>query len=288
MTLISKKIAFFGSPRFSEIILKKIIDSGIIPKMVVCNPDRPAGRKKEITPPKTKILSQEQGIYVWQPESLYFEKWQREVNRLEGIDLAIVVSYAKIIPKEIIDSLPGKFLGIHPSLLPKYRGTTPIQSVILKNEKKTGTTIFLIDENVDHGPIISSYEMGISKTDTYSSLHDKLAELSADLLIKTLPDLLEKKIKPKEQEHDKATMTKKFKTEDAFIPPTDLEIAQIEGGKIASEIDKKVRALNPEPGTWTLQGKKQERTKILATNLTQEGKLKIKRIQKSGKKEVNL
>src|SRR3989338_5278870 len=153
------KYAFFGTPEFAAIILEKLIKAGMPPALVVCNPDRPKGRKRVITPPplKARIMNQESGIRdrikIIQPEKLEIRNWELEIEKLGGIDFAIVAACAKIIPKNIIDTLPAKFLGVHPSLLPKYRGAPPIQSAILNGERKTGATLFLLDEKVDHGQI---------------------------------------------------------------------------------------------------------------------------------------
>jgi len=270
------KYAFFGTPEFAAIILEKLIKAGMPPVLVVCNPDRPMGRKKIITPPpvKTRIMNQELGIRdkikIIQPEKLEIRNWELEIEKLGGIDFAIVAAYAKIIPKNIIDTLPAKFLGVHPSLLPKYRGATPIQSAILNGEKKTGVTLFLIDEKVDHGQILVNKESRIMNNESSESLHDRLAELGADLLIETLPKFVNGEIKPQTQNEAEATYTKKFETEDAFV---DLEKDD------PDVVMRKINALNPEPGVYTIRDGK--RVKILAAEL-KDGKLKLTRIQEAG------
>jgi methionyl-tRNA formyltransferase len=269
------KYIFFGSPAFAAIILEKLVKSNFLPTAVVCNPDKPVGRKKIITPPPTKILAEKMGIFVWQPFDLKIEDWEK-FNKFKNIDFCIVAAYSKIIPNSILETMPNKFIGVHPSLLPKYRGTTPVQSVILNSEKETGVTLFLIDDKIDHGPILESRKQKIAADETYESLHNKLANLAADLLIETIPKFIENKYNLYPQNDKEATYTKKFTTADAYV---DLEKDD------PCLIERKIRALNPEPGVWTFQkkGKELKRMKILQAEL-KEGKLILKKIQFEGKK----
>src|SRR3989338_555051 len=238
------KFVFFGTPEFAAIIMEKLIKAGFVPEAVVCNPDKPVGRKKIITPPPTKLLTQKYNIPILQPEKLLDIKSQlSDVN----YQLFVVAAYAKIIPKEILEIPRLGTIGVHPSLLPKYRGATPIQTTILSGDEKTGTTLFLIDEKVDHGPILAKRTLEFPIFNfKFPILQQKLAELSADLLIEILPDIKEKIKNALPQDESQATYTKKFKTEDAFIKPEDLKIAQngsANSPKVAIEIEKKTRAL---------------------------------------------
>src|SRR3989344_2126231 len=137
------QFAFFGTPRFAALILEALIKGGYVPSLVVCNPDQPIGRKKILTPPPIKNVSHKNGISVWQPKKLEIGNWKLEIGKRKGIDFAIIAAYNKIIQKEILETLPGKFLGVHPSLLPHYRGPSPIQTAILNGEKKSGATLFI-------------------------------------------------------------------------------------------------------------------------------------------------
>lgn len=284
---------FFGTPEFAAIILEKLIKAGFIPKAVVCNPDKPVGRKHILTPPpvKQRIMNYEleirNKIKVLQPEKLDKNFLNSLFQIHNSFDLFIVAAYSKILPPEILEMPQFGTIGVHPSLLPKYRGPTPIQNAILNGDERAGVTLFLMDEKMDHGPIMAqqklNYELGIMN---YEELNKKLAELSADLLIETLPKFIKGEIKPMPQDESGATYTKKFKTEDAFIEPIDLEKAQNEGGETAIQIDRKIRAFNPEPGVWTFQNGK--RMKILEAILTSEGKLKLKKIQFEGKKAIEI
>lgn len=270
------KYLFFGTPEFAAIILDKLIAAGLPPAAVVCNPDRPVGRKKIVMAPPTKVLAQKHGIAVWQPESLEIKNWKLEIEKLGAIEFAIVAAYNKIIPKEILDSLPTKFLGIHPSLLPKHRGPTPIQTAILNGDSETGVTLFLLDEKVDHGPILAAEVQPLAVGDDYESLIKKLASQAAELLIATLPKFLKGEIKPQPQNEIEATYTKKFSASDAYV---DLDKDDPE------LILRKLHALNPEPGVWTV--KDGRRIKILDAEISN-GRLKLKKIQPAGKKPLTL
>ncbi len=281
------RFAFFGTPEFAEIILEKIVKNGLVPQVIICNPDRPLGRKQIITAPPTKIIAQKHNIPVWQPEKLDVHEFK---NRLKNFDFAIVAAYAKIIPKEIISIPRLGTIVVHPSLLPRWRGATPIQNTILAGDKVTGTTLILADEKVDHGPILAGKDLEIEENDNYETLIQKLAELSGELLIKIIPLWLEGKIRPETQNEDYATYTKKFGTEDGFV---DLEKDD------SVLIRRKVRALNPEPGVWTkivpenyflIRANKKivgKRIKILEAEIYQ-GRLKLKKIQIEGEKPQNL
>lgn len=263
------KYIFFGTPEFAAIILEKLAKAKMPPALVVCNPDKPAGRKKIITPPPVKIIAQKYDIEIWQPEKL-------ETGKISKFDFAVVAAYATILPKGFLAALPDKFVGVHPSLLPKYRGATPIQSVILAGEKETGTTLFILDEKVDHGPILAARKLATSDKETYNSLLQKLAELSGDLLVETLPEFAKGKIRPRSQNEVAATYTRKFSTEDAQVD-LDKDDQML--------IERKVRALNPEPGVFTLSPSKGGlvRIKILGASV-KDGKIVLEKIQIEGKK----
>ncbi len=277
------KYTFFGTPRFAEIVLKNLIEVGMRPQLLVCNPDRPVDRSQELSPPPTKVVAAEHDILVWQPEKL--DPAQFEI--LESHDLFVVAAYGKILPKEIIEIPKKGSLVLHPSILPKYRGATPIRSALLAGEEKTGIAIIEMDEKMDHGPVVSEREVEIGDMN-YLELRDKLAEVGADLLIETIPLYLEGKIESKPQDHDKATFTKKFKTEDAYVSPEKLRKAIEEGGEEAKEISRMIRALNPEPGVWTELKEpyqdlpKEKRVKLLDFEM-KDGKLVLTEIHIAGK-----
>jgi len=272
---------FFGSPHFAACILEKLIISGYPPRLVICNPDRPSGRKKILTPPPTKQIAQIHHIPFAQPESLVH--YQLPIHYTP--DFGIVAAYARIIPQSIISLFPKGIIGVHPSLLPKLRGASPIQSALIAGEEETGVTLYTMDSKVDHGPILNSKKLELVIDDTYETLIDKLADVSSELLLETLPQFIEGVINPVEQNHKEATLTKKFVSEDAYINPQELHNAQKNGGEIAHDIYNKMRGLNPEPGVWTTENGK--RLKLLAAKLVDE-KLVLTLIQKEGKTPVHL
>lgn len=193
-------------------------------------------------------------------------------------DLVIVASYGKIIPKKILEIPKYGCLNIHPSLLPKYRGPSPIQTTILNGDKKTGVTIILMDEKIDHGPILSQQEQKIpSLKITYPELSQELAKLGAKLLIQTIPKWIKGEIKPKPQDESKATHTKILKREDG----------KIDWSKPDREIERQIRAFNPWPGSFTFIKHKNKtlRIKVLEANL-KDNKLIVKKLQPEGKKPM--
>lgn len=276
------KYVFFGTPRFAEIILGRLIEADMAPVALVCNPDRPVGRKKVVTPPPTKQRAMKSGapIDIIQSEKLD----DKTIGRIKALepDLFIVAAYAKILPREVLSIPHLGTIGVHPSLLPAYRGASPIQSVILHGEKETGTSLYLMDDKMDHGPIFVQEKCDAGQgTIGYRDLEEKLAELSAQVLIKMLPEIASGALKAKPQDESKATYTKKFTTEDGFINETDLSSAEKGDEKKTNEILWKIHALNPEPGAWTIRNGK--RIKLLAARSTN-GTLKLSEVQEEGKK----
>lgn len=256
------KIIFFGTSDFAVLTLEALVKNGYEIITVVTTPDEPAGRKQILTPPPVKIRAQGLGFRVLQPINLKDPKFLNDLYPTPSTlspDVGVVAAYGKIIPAEIINIPRHDLLNIHPSLLPKYRGPTPIQSAILNGEKETGITIIKIDEEVDHGPIIGSRVQDIGSSEKYEELETKLAKSGAELLIKILPDYLTGKVKLVEQDHGQATFTKKFTIEDGEIKPNDT----------AEAAYNKIRALNPEPGTyiWINRKNKKTRLKVLEAQL---------------------
>ena len=197
-----------------------------------------------------------------------------EIKKIKP-DLVIVASYGKIIPKDVLNIPECGVINIHPSLLPKYRGASPIQTAILNSDKITGISIMLMDEKMDHGPIISNSQFPISRKYTYKELEKELAMRGAKLLLEILPKWIGGKIKAKEQDHEKASYTRILKRADG----------EIDWKKTPKEIDCQVRAFDPWPGTYTIWNNK--RIKILETEIIK-SKLIIKKVQPEGKKPMTL
>lgn len=245
------KIVFFGTSEFGAIILEKLVRTGLSPVLVVTTPDRPVGRKQVLTPPPTKVAVQKLGIPVIQPATLTISNFefliskqsQNSNNQNIKPDLFIVAAYGKILPKEILNIPTHGTLNVHPSLLPKYRGPSPVQNAILGGDKETGVTIMLLDEKMDHGPIVANVKFQMTNDKiTYPELHNQLAELGAQALIETIPLWVGGKIKPTPQDDSQATYTSILKKEDG----------RIDWNKEAGYIERQVRALHPWPGTFAL------------------------------------
>ena len=281
------KYIFFGTSEFSAIIFSDLVAGGNKPSLVVCNPDRPAGRKKVLTAPKIKTLAQAAKVEVFQPDNLDAVAAQR--LKRENADFFVLASYGKIFSGEILAVPKFGTVGVHVSLLPKYRGAAPMQYAILKGDPETGITLYLMDEKIDRGPILAQSTIHLT-SQTFLDLQAESAHAAARILPQTLTDFASGKLQPRVQDENNATYTAKFQREDGFIDPILLKVAMSgESWEAAQEIERKIRALNPEPGTWTL-GKAfidlkiepEKEVKIIRTRLD-DGKLLPEIIQISGK-----
>ena len=281
------KYAFFGTPRFAAIILGRLLEADMPPSALVCNPDKPVGRKKVITPPPTKQLvldigNKEQRIKVLQPATSE-ELLAISDEVFENCDFGVVAAYAQIIPQAVIDKARLGIIGVHPSLLPKLRGASPIQAAILEGYDKTGVSLFMIDKDVDHGSVIAKRELAIGEND-YTKLEKRLADISADLLLEVLPNFAIGKVELEIQDESSATYTQKYSTDDGYVDFNDLTEAE-NNGNGSETLLRKIRALNPEPGVYTFIDEK--RTKLLDAEI-KEGKLVLKEIQKEGGKPTKV
>jgi len=256
------KIVFMGTPEFSVPILEKLIQSEYKPATVFCAPDKPVGRKQFLTPPPVKVIAQKYNIPVFQPRDVSSFKFQ--VSSLKP-ELIITAAYSLILPKEVLETPQFGCINVHPSLLPKYRGPSPIQTAILNGDAATGVTIYKMDEQIDHGTIIAQEKIQIKETHhsdpaaageesrgseatratdiirpTTPELSQKLSNLSSELLLKTLPDWLAGKITPMPQDDSQATYTKIITKEDG----------KIDWRKSAQAIERQIRAYTPWPGAY--------------------------------------
>ncbi len=233
------EIAFFGTPEFAEIILERLLKEDAFKiVVVVCAPDKPVGRKQVLTSPSVKVLAEENKIEVLQPEKLnneFIEKLKKF-----NLDLNVVAAYGKIMPLEVLDVPRYKSINIHPSLLPKYRGPSPIQAAILNGDKETAVTIMLMDEKMDHGAILSQEKYVLKDILTIGDIHDELAELSGKTLINVIPKYISKEIQPEEQDHEQATFCKMITKEQG----------KIDWNKSARDIYNQWRAFTPWPGLF--------------------------------------
>ena len=239
------KIVFMGTPGFAVPSLNALIESEDEVVGVVTKADKPQGRGQRIESPPIKILSQQYGIPILQPEKLKTEEFFNELKSFNP-DLICVTAYGKILPKNILELPPRGGINVHASLLPKYRGAAPINWAIINGEKNTGITTMLMDEGMDTGDILLQHEIPIDEEDTGETLSEKLSHIGAELLIQTIKLLKENKLSPIPQDHSKATYASMLKKEDGLI----------DWSKSAQEIRNLIRGTLPWPGAYTfLEGK---------------------------------
>lgn len=233
------KIVFFGTSDFAVTALKYLVQNGYYIAGVFTQPEKLVGRQRITMPSPVKKAALGSNALVLEPHTLKDDETFRHFKHLDP-DICIIASYGKIIPSRYLEIPKYGFLNIHPSLLPKYRGPSPIQTAILNGDNKTGVTIIKLDEEIDHGKILSSKLYLIPSTLYYAQIEKELAELGGELLLEVLPEYINGRVKLTEQEHDKAVFTKKFGREDGKIIWSEpVEI-----------IYNRVKALSHEPGTW--------------------------------------
>ncbi|KND49903.1 MAG: methionyl-tRNA formyltransferase [Parcubacteria bacterium C7867-002] len=270
------RFSFFGSSRFSVLILDELERAGLLPISIITTPDKPQGRHMTMTPTPVKAWAIERNIPVHDPEKLdsaFIEK-----IAAEGADVFVVASYGKIIPESIINIPPRKTLNIHPSLLPHFRGASPLQSAILNDTKDTGVTLMRIDEKMDHGPIVSQEKVHIIEWPTYDTLEKEMAEKGARLLIRTLPGWIEGSLSEQEQDHAAATFTKKITKEDGLI--------DLNGDAYSNFL--KIQAFHTWPQAYFFHehGGRKIRVKITEASY-RDGHLDITRVIPEGSKEIS-
>lgn len=272
------KIGFFGTSQYSVMTLEKLREAKIEISFIVTIPDKPQGRKMILTPPLAKIWAQSHNIPVYQPERLKDSEFVKILKKY-NCDAFVVIAYGKIIPEEILNIPKSKSLNIHASLLPKLRGSCPIETAILNDEKNTGVTIIRMDREMDHGPIVAQKEMIIEPwPPTAEVLGNELVKVGSDLLISILPNWIKGKLKEVEQDHSRATFTKKIEKEDGLIDLKDDSYKNF----------LKIQAYHGWPSAFFFIEKNGKKIRIKITKaLFKDGKLIIERIIPEGKKEMN-
>jgi methionyl-tRNA formyltransferase len=235
------RIIFWGSPEFAANILLRLIEEKFNIVAVVTQSDKKIGRKQEVLASPVKKIALKNKINIFQPENLKDEKFIGEVKQLKP-DLAIVAAYGKIIPKNILD-IPGSgSINVHASILPKYRGASPIQSAIMAGDEKTGVTLMLMDTGLDTGDIIIQKEIKIGKDETAESLTDRLSALGGKLLLGLINPWLAGKVKTVPQDNKLVSHSKIIKRQDG----------EIDWNETAEQIHLMYRAFYPWPGIHTL------------------------------------
>jgi len=234
------RVVFMGTPDFALPSLRGLVEGGYNIVGVYTRPDRLAGRGRALTPPAVKTAALDYGLPVFQPPGLRRPEAVEELTSLKP-DVIVVCAFGVILRQPVLD-IPAKgVLNVHPSLLPRHRGASPIAAAILAGDEQTGVTIMLIDPGMDSGPILSQRAIAISPWDTGGSLGERLAEVGAELLLEVLPRWLADEIEPQPQDDSLATQCSLLSK----------EAGAIDWNLPAIDIWRRVRAFNPRPGAFT-------------------------------------
>jgi methionyl-tRNA formyltransferase len=272
------KFAFWGTSEFSVYILESLKSKGFLPALIVSTPDKPQGRKLEIKPTLTKVWAEENNIPVLQPERL---KENTELfSQLTALnaDVFIVASYGKIIPDTLLDIPKHKTLNVHPSLLPKLRGPSPIETAILKDMKKTGVSIMRLDKEMDHGPLLAQIEYNVREWPKKEELEKTLGVIGGELLASVLPKWVAGEIEEIEQDHSKATYCVKIEKNDALLNLADNPYLNF----------RKVQAYSGWPNAFFFLENDGKKIRVVVKEAKYEnGDFVITRVIPEGKKEMS-
>ena len=249
-----QSLVFFGTPEFSVVVLECLKAGGLKPDLIVTQPDRPQGRRRELTAPPVKLWALEQKIPCWQPERVKDEDF---LCRLRGFapDLILTASYGQILPQALLDIPTLGCLNIHPSLLPLYRGAAPVQAAIIAGESMTGVTVIEMSAGMDSGPILAQRDYPIAKDTTAGELLSELAAVGADMILDIMPAYLQGAVESREQDHSKAT----------FAGMLTRESGKVDWSQSAGQIYNLIRGTQPWPGAYTFCNGK--RIKIISARL---------------------
>lgn len=290
------KVIFAGTPDFAAQHLHALLDAGINVVAVYTQPDRPAGRGKQLTASPVKLLAQQHQVPVFQPHSLKEAAAQEQLAALQA-DLMIVVAYGLLLPAAVLEAPRLGCINVHGSLLPRWRGAAPIQRAIWAGDEQTGITIMQMDEGLDTGDMLFKLACPIEPDDTSASLYDKLARLGPEGLLTTLDKLAQGQLQPEKQQDALANYARKLSKEEALI---DWQLP-------AAQLERCIRAFNPWPFSylviqeqnvkiWQAQVLAEHHTSIPGTVLrtgkegidvaTAEGVLRLLRLQPPGKKPM--
>jgi methionyl-tRNA formyltransferase len=292
MTPPSTPFVFFGTDAVATGVLETLKEQGLLPVLIVTNPDAPAGRTLTLTAPPAKRWAETNNVPILQPTTL-----DRDFcHRLQAISstLFVVASYGKIIPKKALALPTYGTLNVHPSLLPAYRGPSPIQTAIINGDTETGVTIMVMNEKMDEGPILTVDRVPLTGDETNEQLEETLSAIGGTLLATCIPEWVAQRIAPFPQNHDRATYTRKFEKQDGFIHPDLLNLHKI-GSYVrfnlteVEEAERKVRALSKTPGTYTTlksKNNKELRLKIVSATIENDSLLPL-RVIPEGKKEMS-
>jgi len=290
-----KKIIFMGTPLFAVPILKSLYQNGYAVSVVYTQPPQKSHRGQKINKSPIQGISETLKIEYRTPNSLKNNKEEYNYLKKLNADIAIVVAYGQIIPKEYLSLVKKGFINIHASLLPKWRGAAPIQRSIMNLEKKTGVSIMKIGEKLDTGPVCNSYKIEIMHNDNTETISEKLSAIAAEKILENIDEILEDKINFREQNHTEASYAAKIEKNEG----------QIEWNETAENIIGKINGLYPNPGAFFIY--KGERYKILKADLSPNSgeigevldnylgiscgnnkSIKVQEIQRQGKRPQNI
>jgi methionyl-tRNA formyltransferase len=251
------KIVFYGTPFFVVPVLEALTaDFDVVG--IVTTPDVPLGRKKVLTGTPIKLAYEKYLAQTGKKGIIITQQVNKDaVAQLRNLqpDLFVVAAYGHLIPKSVLDIPKYGSLNIHPSLLPKYRGPSPIQTAILNGDSTTGVSIIKMDEEIDHGPLLIKKELPIENADTFQSLHIKLFTFASEMLTRVIPEYISGTLQPNEQQHDQATYCEHITREDGRIslanPPD------------KKKLDHMIRAYYPWPSVWTKARIKNQESRII-------------------------
>lgn len=237
------RIVYMGSPAFATIPLRSLVQAGFNVVAVVTQPDRPAGRSRTPVAPPVKLVAEELGIEVFQPASL---RDPEAIERFAAFkpDVVVVAAYGEILRKKVLAIPPLGFINIHPSLLPRFRGPTPVVSAILAGDSVTGVSIMRLDAGMDTGPILAQRKVPLKGDERGDNLTEALFELGSQMLLEVLPAYAEGSLQPQPQAEEGVTISKMLSKEDGII----------DWKQSAVQIERAVRAFDPWPGTSTTWG----------------------------------
>ncbi|HXV27168.1 MAG TPA: methionyl-tRNA formyltransferase [Candidatus Paceibacterota bacterium] len=234
------RIAFFGTPAFAVPALERLGTGQYTVAGVFTGPDKPVGRSRTLSPSPVKVRAAALGYEIFQPATLKDDDTFAAFSRLAP-DLCVVVAYGKLIPARYLDAPRLGFVNVHPSLLPKWRGASPIRAALLNGDAETGVSLMLLDAEMDHGPVLAQHRISLDGTEYAPELSDRLSRIGAELLAEKLPLYAMDGIQPVEQDHAAATVCGKFSRQDA----------RIDWNEPAVRVAAKVRAMAGEPVAWT-------------------------------------
>lgn len=268
--------AFWGTPDVASKTLEILKNNGYLPSVIITSIDKQAGRGMHLTPSAVSVWAEKNNIPCLKPEKIT-ESFIDEISKL-NLDLSIVVAYGKILPESLIKLPKLGTINIHYSLLPKYRGASPLQSTLLNGDTKTGVSIQQMAYKLDSGPIIASKEIDIDLNETKENLKNKLIDLGVNLLSEIIPNIIDKNIQPKIQEESDATFCTKIKKEDG----------ELDLSKNGFENYNKYRAFDGWPGTYFFINKNDKKIRIKIKEAVYENDtFIIKRVTPEGKKEIS-